>query len=72
MDDRTGELREFFDDCDRNNDGLIEFSEFALLLKNIGNDVSESECRIGFEELDADHDGRIDFDEFVVWWQEQS
>ena len=72
MDDRTSELQEFFHECDHNGDGLIELKEFASLLKSIGSDVSDEECKIGFAELDADSDGRIDFNEFIGWWQEHA
>ncbi len=71
MEDRIEELKEFFSDCDSNRDGLIQLAEFSTLLKNIGSDVTEDECRIGFAELDADQDGRIDFNEFVTWWNER-
>ncbi|MGI9326155.1 MAG: EF-hand domain-containing protein [Pseudomonadales bacterium] len=71
MEERLEELKEFFTDCDANSDGLIQLTEFSALLKNIGSDVTEDECRIGFAELDSDRDGRIDFNEFVNWWNER-
>jgi calmodulin len=68
VDERIEELRESFAACDRNQDGKIQYEEFAELVDNLGFELESSECRIGFRELDRDGDGVIDFDEFLSWW----
>ena len=70
MGDRIEELRESFAECDANNDGRIQLSEFATLLANLKAETSDEETRLGFTELDTDKDGVISFDEFVAWWSE--
>ena len=64
------ELQEYFDACDTNGDGTIQFAEFVTLLGNLGSEMERAECRIGFREVDSDGDGVIDFDEFCTWWNE--
>lgn len=64
------DLREYFDACDHNGDGTIQYEEFVALLHNLGADMEEHDNRIGFGEVDTDRDGAIDFDEFLVWWRE--
>ena len=71
MDDRDEELRESFSECDLNNDGKIQLSEFSILLNNIGAETSATECKIGFDEVDTDHDGLISLDEFIAWWTDR-
>ena len=70
MDDDPDELRQYFDACDKNGDGTIQFTEFVTLLHDLGTDMGKEECRIGFREVDRDRDGTIDFDEFCRWWAE--
>ena len=71
MDEQIEEWREYFEKCDANNDGRIQFDEFTMLLDNIGAETSAAEARIGFEAVDTDNDGVISFEEFVAWWTEQ-
>lgn len=71
MSDRSDELRENFATCDENNDGNIQFSEFANLMGNLGAEMNADECKIGFNEIDTDKDGVISLDEFVAWFSDQ-
>ncbi len=68
MSERTEELRESFAACDENQDGNIQYGEFASLMRNLGAEMSEDECTIGFTEIDTDKDGVISLDEFVAWF----
>jgi len=62
------ELREDFEFNDNDNDGRIQFAEFAELMALLEADMDERDCRLGFREIDTDGDGAIEFDEFVAWW----
>ena len=70
MDEDQDELHEYFDSCDKNGDGAIQFNEFVTLLQGLGEEMADSEYRIGFKEVDRDGDGSIDFEEFLKWWRE--
>lgn len=65
--DRLEELREDFEAVDGDQDGCIDFGEFASLMDNLNAQMSDTDLRIGFAEIDADHDGRISLAEFVAW-----
>ena len=66
--ERRAELREDFDSCDDDADGLMEFDEFVGFMDGLGADMTSDECRIGFAEIDANRDGLIQFQEFLDWW----
>ncbi len=68
--EERAELQEFFSNCDTDQDGRIQKSEFAALLKNLGSEVSAEEISIGFAEVDQNGNGTIDFDEFIAYWTE--
>lgn len=65
---QEAELREAFDACDPNGDGLIDPEEFYELLKKLDSDVSREECLLDFDAADSDGDGHIGFEEFAAWW----
>ena len=64
----VGKLREDFEFNDGDNDGRIQFAEFAELMALLEADMDQQDCRLGFREIDTDGDGAIEFDEFVAWW----
>jgi Ca2+-binding EF-hand superfamily protein len=66
--EKQEELREIFSHFDKNNDGVIESSEFAQLLEALGAEMSESEVATGLRALDEDGSGTIEFEEFAAWW----
>lgn len=70
MEEEPDELLTYFQACDSNGDGAIQYDEFVTLLRNLGADMSDEECRIGFSDVDGDGDGSIDFEEFSRWWGE--
>jgi calmodulin len=67
-DERRAELHEDFEVFDKDQDGLLEFAEFAEFMDGLGADMTSEECRIGFAEIDSNRDGRIQFGEFFEWW----
>lgn len=68
MSERTDELRRNFAVCDENQDGNIQYDEFASLMSNLGADMTATECTIGFAEIDSNKDGVISLNEFVAWF----
>ena len=71
MDIEEEELRETFDHFDRDNNNMIDRTEFAELLEALGADMSEEETQVGFDVIDSNHNGKIEYREFRVWWGEQ-
>lgn len=67
----TNELRQTFDQFDRDGNGVIDFGEFSELLNALGSEMEEEERRIGFDIIDVDRGGTIDFGEFAAWWDDQ-
>ena len=65
--ERIEELREDFASVDSDEDGCIDFGEFANLMDNLSAGVSSADLRIGVGEIDSDRDGRISLAEFVAW-----
>jgi calmodulin len=63
------ELRETFDFNDTDQDGTLNFEEFARMMMDLDPVMAADEARIGFDEVDADHNGAISFEEFVAWWK---
>jgi Ca2+-binding EF-hand superfamily protein len=62
--DKLTELKQTFDQVDRDGDGWIASREFIALLQAL----SEDECLLAFEATDEDGDGSISFEEFIRWW----
>jgi Ca2+-binding EF-hand superfamily protein len=63
------ELNESFRDHDSNDDGRIDFVEFACLAANIHARLSHAHLIEGFRQMDSNRDGFIDFHEFLLWWR---
>lgn len=63
------EIRAAFELFDSNNDGKIDFDEFARMLRTLGQALSDDQARESFPTIDADGDGSVNLDEFVRWWQ---
>ena len=57
-----------FEACDLNGDGLLDQTEFHVLLQALDGDVSREACLLDFEVADTEGDGYIGFKEFVIWW----
>ena len=71
MSERTDELHENFAACDENQDGNIQYGEFASLMRNLGAEMSTDEYAIGFAEIDTDKDGVISLNEFIAWFTDK-
>uniref|UniRef100_A0A7E4ZS23 Calmodulin n=1 Tax=Panagrellus redivivus TaxID=6233 RepID=A0A7E4ZS23_PANRE len=63
-DDR--ELKEAFQVFDTDRDGYITAPELGVIMRNLGENLSEKEICEMIHEADLDGDGKVNFDEFVA------
>jgi calcium-binding protein CML len=68
--DARPELRVAFARYDEDGDGRINFGEFALLLAELGDELSHHEKLLAFDATDTNGDGVIDYAEFTSWWDD--
>ena len=66
--EELAEIDALFARADADHDGQINFAEFRALARELDEELSDDELRIGFGETDADGNGRINIDEFRDWW----
>jgi hypothetical protein len=57
-----------FGNYDRDGDGYLEPSEFALMLADLGMELDDRYTLKAFNVIDTDSDRKIAFDEFNHWW----
>jgi len=67
---RVEEIEELFEQNDTDGNGDIDFAEFASLMRDLDERMSEQTLQIGFREIDVNKDGRINLAEFLEWWSE--
>ena len=68
-DDGGVSIEQAFAKYDANRNGSIDASELALVLTDLGVDVTEEALREAYSILDKNGDGVISFEEFGVWWR---
>jgi len=61
-------LQEVFRNFDKNGDGSIDLKEASLVLKEIGEDVTQAQLEEFFHSIDQNHDGKISFEELFIWF----
>ena len=66
------DMLEYFTNFDTNNNGVLEFSEFAELIKSFGLNLSDEQLQDGFNKIDTENNNMINFEEFMAWWGKQS
>jgi Ca2+-binding EF-hand superfamily protein len=59
------EMREVMSVLDKDGAGFINVVELRSILQNLGDNLSEDDCRILFKEVKVDIDGMIAYDEFI-------
>ena len=59
------ELVEVFKIFDKNNDEKIDAEDLKIIFQELGEEVSDEDCRIMIDEHDIDGDSYLNFDEFV-------
>eukprot|EP01065_Artemidia_motanka_P045273 TRINITY_DN6617_c0_g1_i1.p1 TRINITY_DN6617_c0_g1~~TRINITY_DN6617_c0_g1_i1.p1 ORF type:complete len:834 (+),score=347.14 TRINITY_DN6617_c0_g1_i1:69-2504(+) len=62
------ELRQVFDEFDKDKSGSIEGKELGQMSARMGCELSEAEIAQTIKQLDIDADGKLSFDEFAGWW----
>ena len=62
------DMLEYFSNFDSNNNGVLEFSEFAELIKSLGLNLADEQLKDGFNKIDAGNNNVINFEEFMDWW----
>ncbi len=67
---RIEEVEELFEQNDTDGNGDIDFDEFAALIRDLDEPMSQQTLETGFRDIDVNKDGRINFDEFLKWWLE--
>jgi Ca2+-binding EF-hand superfamily protein len=66
--EELAEIDALFAQSDQDNDGQINFTEFKSLVRELDEELSEQELRVGFTATDVNGNGRINIDEFRAWW----
>lgn len=64
--DQLDEFREHFEMFDEDGDGTITTKELGTVMKNLGQNPSQTELKHMISEVDEDGTGDIDFDEFCT------
>mmetsp|Transcript_17434 Transcript_17434/g.16634 ORF Transcript_17434/g.16634 Transcript_17434/m.16634 type:complete len:99 (+) Transcript_17434:178-474(+) len=59
------ELVEVFKIFDKNNDGIVDIYDLAVVFKELGEKISDEDLREMIEEHDHDNDKALNFEEFV-------
>ena len=62
----------YFNNFDNNNNGVLEFSEFAELIRILGLNIADEQLKDGFNKIDTGNNNMINFEELMVWWGEQN
>ena len=64
-------IEKVFQKYDRDSSGTIDSAELAVVLTDLGIEVTEEHLSEAFKELDENGDGVISFDEFSKWWRRE-
>ncbi|CAB1111888.1 unnamed protein product [Ectocarpus sp. CCAP 1310/34] len=62
----VADLKEAFDNFDRNGDGTIDSVELATVLRSLGYSPTKDQLKKLMDKVDLDGTGDISFEEFVV------
>ncbi|MCP4764334.1 MAG: EF-hand domain-containing protein [archaeon] len=58
-------LIEAFMICDCDGDKYVSFNELKRIMKEVGENLKDSQIKAMLKEVDMDHDNKIDFREFI-------
>jgi calmodulin len=63
--DKEQEIKSIFEKYDSNEDGFVNTSELANIIKSINTDISEEELLELLQEVELEVNGEINFEKFV-------
>ena len=66
----AAQVRKEFESFDQDDNGLIDYREFAELMGVLSPKTDPAYFEGGFSLIDENDDGFINFEEFLIWWQE--
>ncbi|ETW02831.1 hypothetical protein H310_05313 [Aphanomyces invadans] len=69
--DQYGALKRAFSKYDKMNTGTIRVTDFAALIKDIGEEFDEEEMQIAKTSLEDQDGDYIQFTVFLKWWLEE-
>jgi Ca2+-binding EF-hand superfamily protein len=64
-------LQAEFERFDADNNGHIDETEFAALVKSLGVNLTSEKLAIAFLAIDVNGNRRIEFGEFSAWWKKR-
>ena len=64
--DQVAEFKEAFSLFDKDGDGTISTTELGIVMRSLGQNLSEIELQDMIKEVDADGNGVVDFQEFLT------
>jgi len=63
---RTAQLHKLFTQLDKNNNGVLEFDEFAIAVNKLrGENLPDEAIKLLLREADTNHDNVVSYDEFT-------
>eukprot|EP00232_Nephroselmis_pyriformis_P003749 CAMPEP_0182913788 /NCGR_PEP_ID=MMETSP0034_2-20130328/38219_1 /TAXON_ID=156128 /ORGANISM="Nephroselmis pyriformis, Strain CCMP717" /LENGTH=280 /DNA_ID=CAMNT_0025050517 /DNA_START=151 /DNA_END=990 /DNA_ORIENTATION=+ len=68
IDDLKVMLKDAFQYLDQDESGSLSFEEFKEVLTEVGDGLSNEECRLFFESVDKSGDGLLQYDEFLQFF----
>lgn len=69
-DEEEGEIRNFFLQCDMDDNGLLDVAELQQMFKNLNVATSMEDIKTIFEKVDGDQDGTVDCFELIEFIRE--
>lgn len=66
------DVREAFEQTDKDGNGRIDLIEFRKLLETLGSSLDPAKAEQLFDIIDGDEDGLVAFPEFEAWYSERT
>lgn len=63
------QLKEAFDNYDKDKSGSLEIDEVVKLASSLGAKTTKKDIEELFKSIDVDHDNCLSFNEFLAWYR---